>query len=114
MAIGRGGTAGKTRSCPHCRATILDSATICPACKHHLKFDPAAVRRARETIKAFHFEGAFRHPGVGAPREYSIVISVRNDEGEEIARQVVGVGSLTTGEGRSVTLDIEVLGPLDG
>ena len=31
-------TAGRTRSCPHCKATILESSAICPQCRHHLKF----------------------------------------------------------------------------
>jgi len=31
--------AGKTRTCPHCKATILESLSICPGCLHHLRFD---------------------------------------------------------------------------
>ena len=38
-----------TRVCPHCKATILASAAVCPSCRHHLRFDPAeAALRAAE------------------------------------------------------------------
>ena len=43
MNAARPGTAGATRDCPHCKATILDSAAVCPACRGHLRFDSAAA-----------------------------------------------------------------------
>ena len=36
---------GKTRTCPHCKATILESLSICPGCLHHLRFDQEAAKR---------------------------------------------------------------------
>ena len=39
---------GATRTCPHCRATILESAIVCPGCRHHLRFDKD-VSKARVT-----------------------------------------------------------------
>jgi len=39
------GSVGKTRSCPHCKATILESALICPQCRHHLQFGAASKAR---------------------------------------------------------------------
>ena len=39
---------GATRSCPHCRTTILETASICPACKKYLRFDPEAAARAAD------------------------------------------------------------------
>lgn len=113
ISTGRASTAGKTRICPHCKSTILESASICPACKHHLRFDPKAVaeQRAQATFSALRVEGAFRHPPAGDAWEYSIVISVRNDRGEEVSRQVVGVGALGANEGRSVTLSVDVYKP---
>ena len=36
-------TVGRTRVCPHCKATILESAAVCPQCKHHLRFGVAAA-----------------------------------------------------------------------
>ncbi|HSC22526.1 MAG TPA: hypothetical protein VLG08_02335, partial [Casimicrobiaceae bacterium] len=38
MTSARPGTPGATRACPHCRETILESAVVCPGCKHYLRF----------------------------------------------------------------------------
>ena len=113
ISTGRSPPAGKTRICPHCKSTILESASICPACQHHLRFDPKAAveRRAQATFSALRVEGAFRHPAEGDAWEYSIVISVRNDRGEEVERKVVGVGALGANEGRTVTLSVDVYKP---
>jgi hypothetical protein len=106
-------SAGKTRICPHCKATILESASVCPACQHHLRFDPKAIaeKRAQATFSALRVEGGFRHPAVGEAWEYSVVVSVRNDRGEEVARKVVGVGALNANEGRTITLSVDVYTP---
>jgi hypothetical protein len=37
-----------------------------------------------------------------------MLITIRNDRGEEIARQVIGVGALRGGEGRTFTLSVDV------
>ena len=115
MSTGRVALTGKTRICPHCKSTILESASVCPACQHHLRFDPKAVveRRQQATFSALRVEGAFRHPAEGEPWEYSIVVSVRNDRGEEVARKVVGVGALNANEGRSIMLSVDVHKPPD-
>ena len=102
---------GATRACPHCRATILDSASICPACKKYLRFDPGAAARAAPTFSPLKVEGSIRHPDVGEPWEYSVVISIKNDRGEEVSRQVVGVGALHANEGRTFTFAVEVFAP---
>jgi hypothetical protein len=113
MSTSRVATTGRTRTCPHCKATILESASICPACQHHLRFDPKAIaeRRAQATFSPLRVEGSFRHPAEGDAWEYSVVISIRNDRGEELARKVVGVGALQGGEGRTVTLSVDVFAP---
>jgi hypothetical protein len=109
----RGATIGRTRTCPHCKTIILESASICPACQHHLRFDPKAVadKRAQATFSALKVEGSFRHTDGGAGWEYSVVVSIRNDRGEEVARKVVGVGALQPNEGRSVTVSVDVYKP---
>jgi hypothetical protein len=101
---------GKTRTCPHCKSTILESASVCPACQHHLRFDSKASveRRLQPAFSALRVEGGFKHPVGGEPWEYSVVISIRNDRGEELARKVVGVGALAPNEGRTVTLSVDV------
>lgn len=111
MSRARPGTAGATRTCPHCRATILESAGVCPACRHHLRFDSAFGQRAQPDSTPLRVEGTIRHPAVGAPWEYSVVLAIRNGRGEEITRQVVGVGALHTDEQRTFTLAVEVFKP---
>jgi hypothetical protein len=115
MSTGRVALTGKTRICPHCKSTILESASVCPACQHHLRFDPKAIaeRRAQATFSALRVEGAFRHPADGEAWEYSVVVSVRNDRGEEVARKVVGVGALNANEGRTIMLSVDVHMPPD-
>ena len=107
--------AGKTRICPHCKATILESAAVCPGCQHHLRFDPNSnsniESRSQATFTALRVEGAFRNPEGADSWEYSVVISIRNDRGEEVARKVVGVGALEPRESRTVTLSIDVFAP---
>lgn len=41
------------------------------------------------------------------------MVSIRNDRGEEVTRQVVGVGALQPGEGRTFTFAVEVFAPPD-
>jgi hypothetical protein len=48
---------------------------------------------------------------VGEAWEYSVVISIKNDKGEEVGRQIVGVGALQPGEGRSFTFSVDVFAP---
>lgn len=110
MSTGRFTAPGKTRICPHCKVTILDSASVCPACNHHLRFDPVAPaeRRAQATMVPLKVEGTLRHQEGADPWEYSVVIVVRNERGEEIARKVVGVGAIEKGEQRTFSLAVEV------
>lgn len=108
MNTTRQGVPGTTRTCPHCRTTILDSASVCPSCRHHLRFDPSAKAKAAASSSPLLVEGIIRHPPDGEPWEYSVTVSIRNDRGEEVARQVVGVGALLPNEERTFTLAVEV------
>ena len=110
MSVARPETAGKTRTCPHCKATILESLTICPGCLHHLRFDQQAASRQIAATSALRVEGMIEHPNTAKdPWEYFVVIAVRNDRGEEVTRQVVNVGALQMSEKRSFTLSVEVM-----
>jgi hypothetical protein len=102
---------GKTRTCPHCKAVILESLSICPGCMHHLRFDSEAAKRQVAATSALKVEGVIRHPPVEEAWEYYITISIRNDRGEEIDRQVINVGALQGAEKRTFTLSVEVLPP---
>jgi hypothetical protein len=108
VSTARTGTAGTTRICPHCKTTILESSSVCPACQHHLRFDPAAAQRAQQTTSALRVEGTVRHPSDGEAWEYSMVLSIRNDRGEEIDRKLVGVGAMRAGEQRTFALTVEI------
>ena len=110
MNTSRVALTGKTRTCPHCKATILESSSVCPACQHHLRFDQKAIaeRRLRPAFSALRVEGGFKHPAGGEPWEYAVVVSIRNDRGEELARKVVGVGALAPNEGRQVMVSVDV------
>lgn len=114
MAADRRATAavGRTRSCPHCRATILESAAVCPACRHHLRFE----RRKDVPVEqpgqvALKVSGQFSRAATDGSGEYSVVVVIRDAAGAELARKVVGVGGLGPGEERAVELTVELFEP---
>jgi hypothetical protein len=112
MNAARPGTAGATRECPHCKATILDSAAVCPACRGHLRFDSAAAAAIADgtavRLTPLQVEGTIQAPEDGA-YEYTMVVAIRNERGEEIERRVVGVGALFPGESRSFSVAVEAV-----
>ena len=110
-AASRPVTPGKTRACPHCKATILESLSICPGCLHHLRFDQEAAKRQVAATSALRVEGVIRHPPLEEPWEYFVVIAIRNDRGEEVARQVVSVGALQGTDKRTFTLTVDMMTP---
>ena len=108
----RAGSPGATRTCPHCRQTILESASICPACRHHLRFVPGEEEeRAPASLSPLHVEGTIRHPREGEPWEYSIVVTVRDEKGAVVARHVMGVGVMRAMDERTFTLAVEMFTP---
>jgi hypothetical protein len=56
-------------------------------------------------------EGSIRHPDAGDAWEYSVLVTITNDRGEEVGRQVVGVGALQPGEERTFTFAVEMFAP---
>lgn len=109
MSATRPTTVGRTRVCPHCKATILDSSAICPGCSHHLRFGNLAQEHQRLVRTALRVEGTVRHQPAAEACEYSVVIEVRNERGEQVSRQVVGVGALQPQELRTFTLSVDLL-----
>lgn len=107
MSVMRQGTPGATRTCPHCKATILESANVCPACRHHLRFDSEGLHPPAARSSPLRVEGTIRQPDSDTAWEYSMVLSIRNESGDEIARQVIGVGALLPGEERTFTVSVE-------
>jgi hypothetical protein len=110
MSIVRSGSPGATRVCPHCKATVLESAAICPGCRHHLRFSGNGhALEAGEGYCALSVDGTIAHTQTSEPCEYCVVLDVRNARGEQLARQVVGVGVLQSGEVRRLNVSVEML-----
>jgi hypothetical protein len=110
MSSARPGDPGVTRECPHCRETILESAGRCPACGHYLRFEARSDEpRQVPALTPLRIEGSIRHPGEGEPWEYTVVVSIRNDRGQEIARKLIGVGAMNPNEQRTFTLSVEAV-----
>ena len=103
--------AGATRTCPHCRAVILQSTSVCPSCRKHVRFAGADGGAVVPTFSPLRVEGSIRHPHTGEAWEYAVMISITNDRGEEVARQIVGVGAIPPGEQRKFTFAVEVFTP---
>lgn len=111
-AVERRATVGRTRSCPHCRATILESAAVCPACRHHLRFENRRGEEPRPASQvALRVSGEFARTQASGPGEYHVVVVIRDAGGAELARKVIGVGGLAPGEERKVELSVEIFDP---
>lgn len=103
------GVTGEVWKCPHCGEVILRSAVTCPACQRHLRLDAVTLaRHAEATVCPLSVDGTIRHPGTEAAWEYTVLIEVYDGTGEMLARRVVGVGALRSGETRTFTLRVEV------
>jgi len=109
MAMARQGAPGATRVCPHCRQSILESAAVCPVCRHHLRVgagvDVAAPAPAFSPLRV---EGTIKHPGNDEAWEYAIMVSIRDGSGEEISRQLMGVGAMQGSDERTFVMAVEV------
>ncbi len=106
------GVTGESWNCPHCNERILRSALTCPACHRYLRFEAVtASPSGGSTVCPLTIDGTIRHPGTEAAWEYSVLIEVHDGGGEILARRVVGVGALRSGETRKFTLRVEVIVP---
>jgi hypothetical protein len=109
MSAVRPGTLGATRVCPHCKALVLQSASICPGCQHHLRFNAGSAEPETKGISALKVEGTISHPARDEQCEYCVVVSITNERGEKLARQVVGVGALQPGERHKYSFSVELI-----
>lgn len=103
--------AGATRTCPHCRAVILQSTSVCPSCRKHLRFSAAGGDAAVPTFSPLRIEGTIRHPNNGEAWEYAVTVTITNERGVELTRQIVGVGAIKPSEIRNFLVAVEVFGP---
>ena len=93
---------------------ILQSTSVCPSCRKHLRFSAAAGGDAVvPTFSPLRVEGSIRHPNVGEAWEYAVMVSITNDRGVELTRQIVGVGAIQPGEQRKFTFAVEVFAPAE-
>jgi len=106
MSAARPGAVGATRTCPHCKTTILESATVCPACKGHLRFDSAGA--PIEPVTPLQVEGSLSGTRDSA-FEYTVVVVIRDERGKEVGRHVAGVGAVFPGETREFTVTVEAV-----
>lgn len=105
----RTSNAGDARTCPHCKATILKSAAVCPVCQHALKFEAARpTYRSSPVLCPLSVQGTLRHSGNGESLEYSVLLEIHDQSGNVLSRQVVGVGSVQHAEQRIFSLRVEV------
>lgn len=105
----RPAAAGATRNCPHCKSTVLASASICPACQHHLRFNQPNAPAVASGYAALQVEGTVRHKKLDEPCEFCVVLAISNERGEQISRQVVGVGVLQPAESRKFSVSVNLL-----
>ena len=109
MKIARAPTAGESRSCPHCHAIILKSATACPICRHMLRanafgFEP----QSKLTACPLWVEGTLENSTGDDPLEYQVLMEVRDDAGKVLSRQIIGVGALHPAEKRIFSVRVEM------
>jgi hypothetical protein len=82
---------------------------VCPQCRHYLRFDAGVDAPLAPALTPLCIEGSIRHPADGEPWEYTVVVSIRNDRGEEIAHKLIGVGAMNPNEQRTFTLSVEAV-----
>jgi hypothetical protein len=54
-------------------------------------------------------DGSIHSPVRGEQCEYCVVVAITNEQGEKIARHVVGVGALQSGERHKYSFSVEVI-----
>jgi hypothetical protein len=64
---------------------------------------------AEEGYCALDVDGTIKHKVSSEPCEYCVVLDVRNERGEQVVRQVVGVGVLQAGESRRLHVAVDML-----
>jgi hypothetical protein len=74
-----------------------------------LRFNSANAEPQAESVSAMRIEGSIRHAAREESCEYCVVVSITNERGEKIARQVVGVGALQPGEKHKYTFSVDLM-----
>jgi hypothetical protein len=74
-----------------------------------LRFNPGSTEPEAKGISALKVEGTISHPVRDEQCEYCVVVSITNERGEKLARQVVGVGALQPGERHKYSFSVELM-----
>ena len=83
-----------------------------PRAESILRFTPVAGGvPSVPTCSPLRVEGSFRHPESEEAWEYAVTVTITNEGGEEVTRQVVAVGALQPGEQRRFTAAVELFKP---
>ena len=89
---------------------MLESAAVCPGCRHHLRFSGSGqARAADESYCALSVDGTIAHKASASPASIASCWMSADERGEQLVRQVVGVGVLQPGELRRVNLSVEMM-----
>lgn len=76
-----------------------------------MRFGPTAQRAVERSFSPLRVEGTVKHAAAETAWEYSVVVSIRNQEGQEIKRHVIDVGAMQPEEQRTFNLSVEVSVP---
>lgn len=98
---------GATRTCPHCRTTVLERAVRCPQCQKHLKVDPDASSSLSAPESPFRVEGTICPP-LGETWEYNLLVVIKDEQGNEVSRKLVDVGAIAPGVMRTFALSVDI------
>jgi hypothetical protein len=74
-----------------------------------LRFNAGNVEPESRGVPAMRIEGTIHHPVRDEQCEYCVVVSITNERGEKVARQVVGVGALQPGERHKYSFSIDLI-----
>jgi hypothetical protein len=89
---------------------VLESAAVCPGCRHHLRFNTGSGQQVPDDAYcALNVDGTITHKVTYESCEYCVVLDIRNERGEQVVRHVVGVGLLQPGEKRRVSVTVDLV-----
>ena len=109
MKITGASAPGESRTCPHCKATILKSAASCPLCRHNLRFIAVGSAPMSQPNRcAFLVEGALKNSTDTEALEYFVLMEVRDENGKLLSRQSLGVGAIRRAEKRVFSVRVEL------
>ena len=110
MSRVRPGSPGATRECPHCRETILESAGVCPACRHYLRFVDAGAEAPRSPhSRRCASKGASGIPPMANPGNTRSSCRSATIAAKKPPVSSIGVGAMNPNEQRTFTLSVEAV-----